>query len=137
MQGHARKAKQLQHAAGHETDDRPDNGPSTQLDNGNMQQAAQRLGPLDLVDKNKKCRRGGCMQHLVFARDEQGRKGQDEPVQFGKNTARCNVGTCCVRPKRVTRESLLKWILQRLLQPPNASHMKWERLNYERQIKFW
>lgn len=32
-------------------------------------QQQQRLGPLaDLrLDKNKKCRQGGCMQHLVFA----------------------------------------------------------------------
>lgn len=33
MQGHARKAKQLQHAAGDETDDSLDNGPSTRVDN--------------------------------------------------------------------------------------------------------
>lgn len=50
------------------------------------------VGRSDLVDKNKKCRRGGCMQHLVFSRDSKDKqRTQDEPVQFGKNTARCNV----------------------------------------------
>lgn len=50
------------------------------------QQQQQRLGPLDLLgdlrpDKNKKCRQGGCMQHLVFAwpgQAGQGRKGHGE-----------------------------------------------------------
>lgn len=87
MQGHARKAKQLQHAAGHETDDSPDNGPSTRVDNGNMQQAAQqwqRLGPLDLVDKNKKCRQGGCKQHLVSARDSKDEKDKTNRYSLAK-----------------------------------------------------
>lgn len=50
----------------------------------------QRLGPLDLLgdlrlDKNKKCRQGGCMQHLVFACPGQG-KDEKDTVSRGTGT---------------------------------------------------
>lgn len=81
MQGHARNAKQLQHAAGHKTDDSRDKGPSTRVDNGpGLPWPGLPWPGLAWLDKNKKRRPGTrrlqnersgnaaacCMQHLVF-----------------------------------------------------------------------
>lgn len=106
----------------------------------------QRLGPLDLLgdlrlDKNKKCRQGGCMQHLVFAWPSQAwartkrTRWVEEPVQFGEK--RCKMqpcATCCAS----LLASLLKWRLLRLLAAAKRRIPRATRNgSIKRQIKFW
>lgn len=89
MQGHARMGETI--AARGRRRQRRQPGQWAKYSSGQWKQQQQRLGPLDLLgdlrpNKNKKCRQGGCMQHLVFAWPACPGLGKDEKDTVSRGT---------------------------------------------------